>query len=1447
MKMEMWRELLRPLDSELARVVSLDRVLVSRDGKRMRILLQASRLLQPQEESALADAMAAGFPKVNVETRVRYCALSGDFLSAPQNYAKVIANRVVARYPGALPYLQGDAAVFKIRDGVLQMQVPGKTGADSLRQRGVDTGLVEIVKELFGASLGVQIQEKGGEEAMLRAIEQRREEDRAIIAKLSQAAVASAETAEAAGAAKKKDTGAIIGRPITDPSIDMSELSEDTGRATVTGEVLSFEIKDSKNGKTKIVIFTMTDYTNSIYCKMFITSRRQEGETGDIETRAKELADAVSPGVWITVRGEYSFDDFQHEMVMRVNDIMPAKKPTREDKSEKKRVELHMHTQMSTMDAVASASDLIKQCAKWGHSAVAVTDHGVVQAFPEAFGAAKKNGIKLIPGCEGYLIDDSAQIVRNPDARMLRGGTFVVLDVETTGLSTTGDEITELGAVRFENGVEVAEFNTLVNPGKAIPAKVVELTGITDNMVRDMPKIGEVIGDFAKFCEGAVLCAHNAPFDMAFVGRAFKAAGLEFDHPQLDTLPLFRNVYPTLKSHKLGNVCKHLKVVLNNAHRASNDARATGQCMLKAFADPACAKAEKLNELNTLFMGDAGGTSYHIVLLAASQQGLTNLNRLVSESNLNYFHRGPKMPRGVIQKYREGLIVGSACEAGELYRAILRGAEDRELRKIASFYDYLEIQPLGNNEFLLREGTLKSEEELKDINRKIVRLGKELGKPVVAAGDVHFKDPKDSIYRAIAMNAKGFDDCDLQAPLYLRTTEEMLEEFAYLGKEEAYRVVVEATNEIADRVGKISLFPPHPEGKETFQPFWADAENDIRTRVREKSTRLYGDPVPELIQKRIDKELNAIIGYGFSTLYDIAVKLVEESNRNGYLVGSRGSVGSSLVAFLTDITEVNALPAHYVCPKCKRVEFDVPAQYTCGMDLPARDCPDCGTRMNKDGYNIPFEVFLGFKGDKVPDIDLNFSGEYQGTGQHYIETLFGKGKVFRAGTIGTVAEKTAFGYVLKYLEERGKTASQAEKERLAKGLTGVKRTTGQHPGGMVLCPEGYEIYDFVAIQHPADDLESEFITTHYDFNSMHDVLVKVDMLGHDDPTMLKDLQDLTGIPPREVPLNDPEIFRQVMGLFAGPECMGVKKEDTGIATGTLGIPEFGTNFVRQMLVDTKPTSMEELIRISGLSHGTDVWLGNAQDLVKNNVVPLSKCLCTRDDIMNQLIEYGVDFKTAFDTMEFVRKGKAAKGDGLKPNMLEAMQENNVPQWFIDSCNKIQYMFPKAHAVAYVTYALRIAYFKLFYPAEYYTCWLKRNKEDFSGTDMVASQEAIRSKLEEIAEMERDEREKKEGRKNMLDMLLEMSLRGVTVLPVDIYKSDPEKFILLPEKRILPPLSSLDNLGLAAALVYAKAREEGPFISREDMARRKVQNSVIDAFAKAGILGDIPESSQISFF
>ena len=859
---------------------------------------------------------------------------------------------------------------------------------------------------------------------------------------------------------------------------------------------------------------------------------------------------------------------------------------------------------------------------------------------------------------------------------------------------------------------------------------------------------------------------------------------------------------------------------------------------------------ERLEQLNGWFETDAGGESRHIILLATSRDGMTNLNRMISDAHLKYFHRTPRMPRSLIQKWRKDIIVGSACEAGELYRAIVAGKSEAEIEKIAAFYDYLEIQPLGNNEFMVREGIVKDEEALKDINRYIVRLGKKLGKPVVATGDVHFKEPKDAIYRAILMDTKGFEDCDHQPPLYFRTTDEMLKEFAYLGEEEAYNVVVKAPNEIAARVEHIpDLFMKAPDGGDTFQPFWEDAEQNLRELCDNRAHEIFGDEIPEIVRARLDKELGSICGYGFSTLYMIAVKLVKKSLSDGYIVGSRGSVGSSFVAKMAGITEVDALPPYYVCPKCKHYEFDVPKQYTCGLDLPPKDCPVCGTRMDKDGFNIPFEVFLGFKGDKVPDIDLNFSGVYQPRAHNYVKELFGSENVFRAGTMGTVAEKTAFGYVLKYAEKRGLNYSNAEKERLAKGITGVKRTTGQHPAGMVVLPKNYEIYQFTAIQHPADDVNSETITTHYDFTSMHDVLVKLDILGHDDPTMLRNLQDLTGIRPQAVPLNDAEVFGNILSLFSSPKALGLTEEQLGVPTGTLGVPEFGTKFVRGMLTETKPTTMEELIRISGLSHGTAVWLGNIQDILKAGQTDLKHAICTRDDIMNQLMDYGVPPKMAFTIMEFVRKGKAAAGKGgdLKPEMLEAMQAAKVPDWFIGACRKIEYMFPKAHAVAYVTMALRIAYFKVYYPGAYYACFLWRNAEDFNGATMVCGENQIRGRMAEIDGMEKDEKEKSEGEYSLLETLLEMNLRGISLLPVDLYKSDAEKFLLVDDAHILPPLSSLPGLGLNAAINLVNVREGGPFISREDMIRRKVGKSVVDTLAAAGCINDIPESSQVSLF
>jgi len=1442
---EIWMQLFKNADTSLVEAIRLERVTVSRSTGGMKAYFCASRILTDREVKAVERAMRGGVPGMQIEVQIRYPDLREKVLDDVNAFKDTVLKYITKESPGSMPYLSWNSCDWKLEDGVLRISVNAKEGAEFLRLRGVDKMIENRFMSLFDIELRAAFEITGDEQARIRRIaEKRREEDERLAESVRQTAVPAEQQEE------QVPEGIVRGQEFDDPIISMSELTEDAGRVSLMGEVVKTELRDTKNTETKILTFTMTDYEGSVECKAFLKPKR--GKHGiSLEKQIEGAREYVKEGKWLKVRGEYKYDEYGRMYMLFADDILSASKPVRKDLAKEKRVELHLHTQMSAMDACASPTDLIKQAAAWGHPAIAITDHGVVQAYPEAFGAAKKAGIKLIPGCEGYLIEDAPEIVLKADGREIAGTKFVVLDVETTGLNKGSDKITEIGAVRIENGVEVDEFAQLIDPECAIPEKVTELTGINSAMLRGQPTIEQVIHRFAEFCEGCVLVAHNASFDTAFFKRAYADAGIPFDYPVLDTLALCRNYYRNMKGHKLGQICKALDISLTNAHRAVHDARATGEVLIKTLESMQKDKPFRyLYELNSYFETDSGGESRHIILLATSRDGMTNLNRMISEAHLKYFHRTPRMTRSLIQNNRKDILVGSACEAGELYRAIVQGKSEEELNKIASFYDYLEIQPLGNNEFMIREGTVPDMEALMDINRHIVEIGRRLGKPVVATGDVHFKDPKDSIYRAILMATKGFADADQQAPLYFRTTDDMLKEFEYLGKEEAYNVVVKAPNEIADKVEHIKdLFMKAPDGGDTFQPLWEDAEQNLRDMCEGKAKDIFGDPLPELVRARLDKELGSICGYGFSTLYMIAVKLVAKSLSDGYIVGSRGSVGSSFVAKLAGITEVDALPPYYACPKCKHYEFDVPKEYTCGLDLPPKDCPECGTLMIKDGFNIPFEVFLGFKGDKVPDIDLNFSGVYQPRAHAYVKELFGAENVFRAGTMGTVAEKTAFGYVLKYEEERGRNSSQAERERLAKGITGVKRTTGQHPAGMVVLPKGYEIYQFTAVQHPADDVNSETITTHYDFTSMHDVLVKLDILGHDDPTMLRNLQDLTGIKPQAVPLDEPEVYKNVISLFSSPKALGLTEEELGVPTGTLGIPEFGTKFVRGMLVDTRPSSMEELIRISGLSHGTAVWLGNIQDILKAGLTDLKHAICTRDDIMNQLMEYGVEPKMAFTIMEFVRKGKGAiaKGGDLKPDMLEAMEKVNTPDWFIGACRKIEYMFPKAHAVAYVTMALRIAYFKVYYPGAYYSCFLWRNAEDFNGATMVCSVAQLKGRMEEIEQMEKSERERHDGEYSLIESLIEMNLRGITLLPVDLYLSDAEKFLLVDDTHIRPPLSSLPGLGLNAALNLVKIREEGKFISREDMVRRKVGKAVVETLANAGCLNDLPETSQVSLF
>ena len=1435
---ELWKNLIAQEDVALAEALTLSRVSISKKTGEMRVRLQCAKILNDAQFERTQRLISAAFPAVRVKVQLEYPALREAVQQDISIASGLMKSLVRHESPGCMPFIDWNGKGWSLKDGVLTVCVSSAEGAGFLKSRRVDRILAEKLSDLFGIQATARIQITGDEEKRIQQIADARAKEAELMA--AQAAIAVPEARR-----KAAPSEAMYGKMIHDPAIPMGEITEDVGRCTLKGEVVSLDMKDTKSGQGKIVTFSMTDYTGSVNCKLFLgTGRNRDNPTG-VQAQADALSEGLKPGKWAKVRGNYRYDDFSREMILMVQDILPAEKPVREDTCAEKRVELHLHTNYSTMDACASASDLIKQAAAWGHKAIAVTDHGVVQAFPEAFGAAKKHGVKLIPGCEGYLIDDDAGIVENAGDIPLDGAVYVVLDVETTGLNTRADEIIEIGAVRVENGVEVAEFSELINPGRPVPEKVVEITGITSAMLRDKRTLMEVMPEFAKFCEGAVLVAHNASFDMSFFRRAFRQAGLPFDFAIMDTLALVRNQFPQLKSHKLGNMCKQLGISLLNAHRAVHDARATSLMLIKVLNEVRAQKQiTQLGQLNTCFPTDATKQSYHIILLAASQEGMTNLYRLVSEGHLNYFYRRPRIPRSLISKYREGLIVGSACEAGELFQAVLDDRDEAELKRIAGFYDYLEIQPIGNNAFLKREGTVADDEGLRELNRRIVRLGQAMGKPVCATGDVHFLNPTDSVYRAILLTKEGYKDADEQPPLYFRTTNEMLEEFSYLGRDIARQVVIENPNAIADRIGDVKIFIPHPEGKETFQPFWPEAEGELRQLVNDKAHGLYGDPLPEIVQKRIDKELGAIIGYGFSTLYMIAVKLVAKSLSDGYIVGSRGSVGSSLVAFLSGITEVNALPPHYACPNCRHTEFDPDPNYTTGLDLPPKQCPVCGAMMNKDGFNIPFEVFLGFKGDKVPDIDLNFSGEYQPRAHRYIQELFGEEYCFRAGTIGTIAEKTAYGYVLKYCEEKGISLPRAEMERLARGITGVKRTTGQHPAGMVVLPKEYEIYQFTPIQHPADDMTTPTITTHFDFNSMHDVLVKLDVLGHDDPTMLRKLQDITGIAPQAVPLHDPEVFGKIISLFTGPEALGLTAEELGVAeSGTLGVPEFGTSFVRGMLKETKPSTMEELIRISGLSHGTDVWLGNAQDLVHQGI-PLKQCFCTRDDIMNALIASGVEASMAFKTMEAVRKGK-----GLKPEMEEAMRAANCPEWYIDTCKKIKYMFPKGHAVAYVTMALRIAYFKIFYPAAYYCCYLARNAESFDATRMTTRDvDALRDMIDAIKALDKSERTAtKDDEIVILEILIEMNLRGIHIKPIDIYNSRAAEFVIDDEGEILPPINSLPGIGLAAAEAFVEARKAGPFISQDDMVRRKVSKSMVEQLKLAGCLNGIPETSQVTLF
>ena len=1237
----------------------------------------------------------------------------------------------------------------------------------------------------------------------------------------------------------------LLGRSIRNEDIvSIKSINENSGRVTISGLVFDAderEIKTKTGKEMHIVTLDVADATSAITVKAFVNKGEDDQKFKDFFPPIKKAL--KKGGLHLVCRGVAKYDEYAKEVVLRANDVaVVPSPPIRQDNAPVKRVELHMHSQMSQMDGVSSAEDLIDRAIYWGHKAVALTDHGVVQAYPNAMHASDNNEkIKVLYGVEGYLVDDSNKIVYDITDETV-DSPFVVFDIETTGLNKEKCKIIEIGAVKIQDGEIIDRWSTFVNPKTKIPSEITNLTSITDSMVRDASVFSEQIDDFLKFCEGCVMVAHNANFDMGFMKEEAKNCGRSFDLPYLDTLILARCMYKSLPNHKLDTLCRHLNVILAHHHRAVDDAEATAQAFVKMLEELKASEKTELKTYNTDFdirTASVKTKAYHIILLAKNVQGIRNIYEMVSQSHLKYFMRTPRIPRSLLEEKRDGLIIGSACEAGELISAMCGGASDNELCKIAEFYDYLEIQPIGNNAYM-KESTkhtdINTDEDLKDINRRVVKIGEMLNKPVCATCDVHFLDPEGAEYRKILMHYKGFKDADNQAPLYMRTTNEMLNEFSYLGDEKAYEVVVTNTNMIADMIEDVRPIP-----KKKCPPVVDGAVEGIKNDSLRRAEEIYGSPLPEKVQKRLDKELHSIITNGFSVMYRIAQELVRKSNQDGYLVGSRGSVGSSFVAYLSDITEVNSLPAHYICPKCKYVEFHESDIGMSGCDMEDKVCPKCGADLRKDGHDIPFETFLGFKGNKEPDIDLNFSGEYQPIIHKYTETFFGEGFVFRAGTIGTVAEKTAFGYVKKYCEEKNVTMRNAQMKRLAKGCEGVKRTSGQHPGGIIVVPYTNNIHEFCPVQHPADDVNSSIFTTHFDYHSIDSNLLKLDELGHDDPTVIRMLEDLTGHDAKTIPLDDPE----TLSLFTSNKALKLREgADIGTPLGTYGIPEFGTKFVRQMLIDTKPKTFSELARISGLSHGTDVWLGNAQDLIRDGYCDLSHSICARDDIMIYLIACGVEEEHSFKIMESVRKGK-----GLKPEDEAAMREANVPEWYIDSCKKIKYMFPKAHAVAYVMMGFRVAWFKVHYPEAYYAAYFTVRADDFDTSIMAAGEEKAREALEEINKRKRDgtAAPKEDNLIPILELCIEMYCRGFTFTKVDLYKSHATDFIITPEG-LLPPLNALPGLGENAARAITEEREKGEFKNIEDLRLRTGSTkSVIEILEENGCFDGMSESNQVSMF
>ncbi|MGF7399618.1 PolC-type DNA polymerase III [Thermoanaerobacterium thermosaccharolyticum] len=1396
--------------------VEINKISLSLKEKKLILYLPFNLEKEITKLENLKSTIKSKIPQLqNIEFKFRGSDIN-DISSIISDHWEDIVKKASEKYPGTLSFIKSCDVCIEDNQQVL-IKASNEVAYNFLKKNKINIYICELIKKYYGLNVELILD---FDESLNSKVNKKIQKDEEMIVN-NIITTPTEDTQKAASDVNNDDKKVLLGKEINSKVIKISEISQEGDDVTIQGEIFALELREIKS--KYLTTFDITDNTSSFSVKAFFSDEKYNA-----------IKDKLKVGSCVKVRGTVIYDKYERDLIINAKDIEVAEKIMRIDNSPEKRVELHVHTQMSSMDGVSSAESLIKRASEWGHKAIAITDHAVLQAYPEAQSAAKKYGVKVIYGVEGYLVNDGVPIVSG-NASGTIDDSFVVFDIETTGLSSINDSIIEIGAVKIKDCRIVDTFETFVNPQIHISNFITKLTGITDDMVKRYPPIDEVLPKFLDFIKGSTLVAHNANFDVTFIKTKAKNLGIEVDNPVLDTLELSRHMYENLKNYKLDTVAQHLGVSLENHHRAVDDARATAEIFLKSINKLKENGIEKVNEINSYLKNKVDikkMPTYHVIILVKNQKGLRNLYELVSKSNLEYFHRNPRIPKSLLTQMREGLLIGSACEQGEVFRGLISNFDDDKLQEIISYYDYLEIQPLGNNEFLIDKGEVNSKEELIKINKRIYELGKRFKKPVVATCDVHFLDPWDDVYRKILMYGKGFKDADRQPPLYFRTTEEMLSEFNYFDEKTAKEIVIDNPNKIVELIEDVK---PIPDG--TFPPSIEGAEEELRKLTLNKAHEIYGEKLPEIVEKRLDKELNSIINNGYAVMYIIAQKLVTKSLNDGYLVGSRGSVGSSFVATMSGITEVNPLPPHYICPQCKYSEFALDGSYGSGVDMPDKNCPNCATKMKKDGHDIPFEVFLGFEGDKEPDIDLNFSGDYQPIAHKYTEEIFGTGHVFRAGTIGTLADKTAYGFVKKYFEEKNLLVHNAEIKRLVMGCTGAKRTTGQHPGGVMVVPKDRDIYEFTPIQHPADAQDSDIITTHFDYHSISGRLLKLDILGHDDPTVIRMLEDLTGVNAREIPLDD----KETMSLFTSVDALNIKPEDINCTVGTLGLPEFGTRFVRQMLVDTKPTTFAELVRISGLSHGTDVWLNNAQDIIKEGKATLKEVISTRDDIMLFLISKGMDKKLSFKIMESVRKGK-----GIKDEEIEEMKKHDVPDWFIQSCKKIKYMFPKAHAVAYVIMAFRIAYFKVHYPEAFYATYFTVRADEFN-LDIMNSIEKIKENIRLIESKGNNATAKEKGLLTILEVGLEMYLRGLKFTDVDLYKSDAIKF-LITKDGILPPLNSLEGIGKQAAKIIAEERKNGKFLSIEDLRNRtRISKTVIDILKQHRCLQDVPESNQLSLF